>query len=385
MFPYLDPLKKTRLVTPGPTQIDERTRQAMDSPAEYHRSPEFSRLVKETRDLLSTLFGSELRPILLSSSGTGAMEASLACVTSEKDAILVVSGGKFGERWSQLGQSFGCHVTELRIPYGEAPTADQMLEKIKSKNFRAIFLQACETSTGCYFNIESLIPDLRKEYTGWIVVDAVSSLCAHPMKMEKWGIDVVLSGSQKGLGVHPGLSFVALSPRVLTSFSKRHRFYFDLGREYEDQEKGAPSFTPPTSLIRGLHASLTAIHEAGIDQVLDFHARVASGVREGIKKIGLATFCKSNFSNSVTSFRVPDGLDGKCLLKDLQDRYGFVFAGGQGELRGQIIRMAHLGFFDRFDCIESLAALEFVLHDHRYPMQLGSGVGAFMQHMAKAS
>jgi aspartate aminotransferase-like enzyme len=377
-----EPFTPDRLFCPGPTPIPAEVVNASTCNI-YHRGEEFQKIFKSCCDDLVPLFGAKNSPVILTSSGTGAMEAVVVSLTSVDDEVLVVNGGKFGERWEKLTTVYQCRPMVIKVPWGEAPKPSDIIGKI-TKQTRAIFIQANETSTGAYFPVKEIAQDLRASgYKGLLVVDAISSLGAHEMNMEAWGIDAVVAGSQKGFGLPPGLAFVALSDRALGSFTNRPRFYFDLAKELKGQKEGRSAWTPAISLINGLRETLNLMTKVGFDRVLDQHKRMAEGTRAAVEAMGLELFAKNCPSRALTSIKVPAGIDGVQWLKRVRKRFGMFVAGGQDELKGKIVRFSHLGFISQFDVIDGLAALELALGEEGYKIDTGIGVKAALGYWAR--
>ncbi len=375
-----------RLFCPGPTPVPSQVSHAGTITSIYHRSEEFSEVFKACAERLRPLFGCQENPLILTSSGTGAMEAIVTNLTDVGDEVVIVKGGKFGERWLKLAEAYQLKVTLVEVQNGYAPKAVDIISAIKSQSkTKALFFQANETSTGAYYDVEGMARDIRREYQGFICVDAISSLGAHAMCMDKWGIDAVCAGSQKGFGMPPGLAFVALSDRAWANLSHRPRFYFDLAKERKGQKEGRSAWTPALSLIFSLNEALNTIHKVGIEAMLAQHQLLAEATREAVKVLGLKLFAETAPSNALTSITVPEHLNGSRLVKRLRQRFGMFFAGGQDELKGKIIRFAHLGFVSRFDVLDGLAALEFILHEEGYSFELGAGVKKAMQVMGKVN
>lgn len=377
-----------RLFCPGPTPVPAAVAKAsVDNMAIYHRSDEFYAVFRRAALALAPLFGSKTQPIILTSSGTGAMEAVLVNLTAPGDTVVVVNGGKFGERWEKLAAAYGCHADVVRIPWGQAPTAAAILDAIRRQQqgqtktkTKAVFLQANETSTGAYYDVAVLAKALRSagDFDGLIIVDAISSLGAHAMRMDDWQIDAVVAGSQKGFGLPPGLAFAALSERAWSSLSQRPRFYFDLARERKGQAEGRSAWTPAASLIFALDSALNQLHGMGLDQVIAHHVWMAEAARAAVHALGLELFAANAPSNALTAITVPQGVNGQNLVKRLRQRFGMYFAGGQDDLKGKIVRFAHLGHVNRFDLLDGIAALEFALREEGHTVQLGRGVSAAM-------
>lgn len=369
--------KRPRLFCPGPTPVPGVARKAMQHLDTYHRTDDFYQEFQRCRELLAPFFGAKRLPLILTASGSGAMEAAVTNFTASGDEVLVVVGGKFGERWQKLCIAYGCKPLVLQVKWGEAPLPSDVAELAKGK--KAVFFQANETSTGAFFPVKEIALALRQSgFEGSIVVDAISALCAHPIELDSWGLDCVVSGSQKGFGIPPGLAFVGLSERAESLFSSRERFYFDLRLELKGQGNGQSAFTPATSLILGLKASLERMLEFGIEEVFGHHQRLADAARASCIAMGLELLAAKFPSNALTAMKLPTGINGSALIKTITANDGAILAGGQDALKGKIIRLAHLGFIDRLDLICGIAAIEFGLTQVGHEFELGSGVSAAM-------
>lgn len=377
---------KRRLFCPGPTPVPFEVVQATSDVNVYHRTEEFYRIALDCRVKLGAFFGQHRdRPLILTSSGTGAMEAAVQNFTAANDAVITINGGKFGERWMKMLSAYQCQVATLTVPWGQSPDVTELTKLMnQTANVRAVFLQANETSTGVAFPIKELALAIRAAAPhALIVVDAISGLVAQEVNLEGWDLDVVLSGSQKGFGLPPGLSFIAVSERGWNHLSNRPRFYFDLARERKEQETGATAWTPATTLILGLHAALQSLHKVGPDFCIAHHKRLADACRSTAEPLGLKLFAESHHSNSLTAFALPEGFEGGKLVKRLRERFGAIFAGGQDHMKGKMLRMAHLGFTDELDLVSGIAALELVLTEMRGSKTAGAGVAAAVSSLAK--
>ncbi|HYX39172.1 MAG TPA: alanine--glyoxylate aminotransferase family protein [Oligoflexus sp.] len=378
-----NPFVKPRLFCPGPTPVPLDISAAALQTNIYHRTDAFRQIVLDCRRLLQPFFGSAEAPLILSSSGTGALEAALVNLTDVGDKIIVINGGKFGERWEKLGQAYQCKVISYTIPWGSAPDAEVLKKHLRDNpDCKAVFFQGNETSTGVAYPVKELAAAIRSVSDTMIVVDAVSSLVAQFIDMENWGLDAVVAGSQKGFGIPPGLSFISLSKRAWTRISKRPKFYFDLAKEKSGQDKGETAWTPAISLILSLKPALDILSELGPRGCDEYHARMAKACRNAAEAIGLPLLAQSHPSQALTAVRLPDTLDGSALVKTCRDKYGAIFAGGQDQLKGKIIRVAHLGLVDHLDLIGAVAALEMGLHNLGYSHALGSGAAAAMRTLA---
>lgn len=380
-----NPFVRERLYCPGPTPVPPEVGLASLQTNVYHRTDSFRKTILECRQLLTPFFGSEEAPLILTSSGTGALEAALVNLTHPGDAILVINGGKFGERWEKLGKAYQCEVTTYKIEWGQSPDPSHLTSLLKQNpSVKAVFLQSNETSTGVAYPIQELAAAIRSVSQALIVVDAVSGLVAHSMKMAAWSIDCVVSGSQKGFGIPPGLAFIALSQRAWNELSERPRFYFDLRKEREGQAKGETSWTPATTLILSLLPALHQLAELTPEGCDAHHKRLAQACHAAVQAIGLGLFAQSHPSQALTAVNLPDRLDGSKLIKYCREQYGAIFAGGQDHLKGKIIRISHLGMVDQLDFLAGLAAFEMGLTRLGYRHSLGAGVGAAMQSLLQA-
>ncbi len=364
-----------KLFTPGPTTTSEEAIRCMSDPNIYHRSPEFYESFTNCRTLLAPFFGSARHPYLFTSSGTGAMEAAVTNFTDEGDEVIAVVGGKFGDRWAEISSNYKCLTTRLEVTAGTSPSAEQISNLLAQRpNTRALLIQASETSTGAFYPIEKIVKEIRPRFKGLIMVDAISALCAHEIKMDEWGLDVVIAGSQKGLGIPPGLAFIAFSEKAEHQMSQRPRFYFDLRREMGGQEAGKSAFTPAAGLIVGLEQTLRQLNEYGVSRVIDHHKQLTDATRAGIESMGLELFVKDSFSHAVTSFLPPKEVSATDLLQEMKKQDQVIFSGGQDDLKGKILRMGHLGFMSRLELLTGLCALEFALQKTGAPTTLGQGV-----------
>ena len=368
---------KQRLFTPGPTPLPEEVRLGQAREIIHHRGKEFAQIFKEVRQGLKYVFQTEEEVFVFTASGTGAMEAAIANLLSSGDRILVIKGGKFGERWAEIATAFGVQVIPLDVEWGSAPDPGLIKKKLTAhQEIKAVFTQLVETSTGVVYDIKAIAEVLRP--TGAIlVVDAISGLGAQSLPTHEWGIDVVIGGSQKALMIPPGLAFVALSPKAwsFVESSNIPRYYWDFKKVRKALDKNQTPYTPAVSLICALKESLSLIKKEGWENVLARHARLAEATRRAALALGLKIFSKVP-SNVVTAIEVPRGIDANELRTMMRDEYGVQVAGGQEELRGKIIRIAHLGWMDRSDMVAVVSSLEISLSKLGYPVALGAGVAA---------
>lgn len=369
---------KKYLLSPGPTPVPPEVSLRMAEPMIHHRTTEFSAVFSEVREGLRWLFQTKEDVLLLSSSGTGAMEAAVTNLLEAGDRVIVVNGGKFGERWTKLCQTFGVAVEEVRVEWGQAVSVDAVSEALERvPGAKAVFLQASETSTTVAHPVEE-IAKLTRERDTLLVVDGITAVGVFDVPMDAWGIDVLITGSQKALMLPPGLAAIALSERTWARVSKKHvpAFYFDLARERKNQADDTTAYTPAVSLVIGLHEVLRMLREEGLDQVFARHALLGEASRAAVVALGLRLLAPDAPSNAATGFFVPDDVEGGKLVKYLREKMGVTFAGGQDHLKGKIVRIAHIGYFDRFDIVTAIAAIELALRQFGAKVRFGAGVGA---------
>jgi aspartate aminotransferase-like enzyme len=355
---------KRYLLTPGPTPVPPEVLAALAEPVVHHRAPEFRPIYEQCLERLRAVARTESDVLLFGASGTGAFESVVANLVSPGERHLVVSAGQFGERWAALTRAYGADVDQLRYAWGETPDPDDVRVRLQeTSGAKAIWIVQSETSTGVVADIEALAA-VANEAGALVVVDAVSSLGAVPCETDAWGLDAVVSGSQKALMTPPGLGLVAVSERALASTGSSPRFYFDWERTRAAQAKLDAPFTPPVSLVAGLNVALGLLLDEGLDAVFDRHVRLGRAARQGAKAMGLELFSPDEDRSAVvTAVRMPDGIDGGEVVKMLRDRFGITIAGGQGELKGKIVRIGHIGWFDVFDITTALSALELALSE----------------------
>ena len=366
-------IRKTRLFTPGPTPLLPAAQFAMAAADMHHRTPEFRALFKRVLEQLKTFVGTQNDVLLLASSGTGAMEAAVSNLTSPGDRILVLSAGKFGERWAALGNAFGCMVDVVSAPYGETFSLDEVRKALRIET-RAVFMQATETSTGirhCVPGVAELIRESESTHA-LLVVDAITGLGTTHLDMDGWGVDVLIGGSQKAVMIPPGLSYLAVSERAWEAMeiSLNPRYYFDLRKERKNAKTAESAYTPAVSLIAGLGAALDFIAAqaggdlaAGREALIDNAETCAAMTRAAVTALGLKLFAPTAPAAAATAVYAPEGVDSGVIVKELKSRFGAVITNGQGEMKGQIFRIAHLGLFDYMDTIALVGALEHMAID----------------------
>ncbi len=371
-------MRKNYLLTPGPTPLPPGVSEAMSRPIIHHRTPQFQAMLKEAGDGLKYVFQTKNDCFILASSGTGAMEAAVVNFLSPQDTVICIQAGKFGERWTEICRSYGVNVEVMDVQWGQAPDPKELQKKLKSNpSIKAVYSTLCETSTGVVSDIEQ-IGKVVNQTQAILIVDAISGLGAIDLKTDDWFCDVVVSGSQKGLMLPPGLGFISVSPKAwkLAENSKIPKYYLDLKAAKKAWDKTDTPFTPAITLIIALNEALKMIKQDGLEQIFARHKKMAEATRKAVVALGLELFAPSASSDVVTAVKVPVGIDGEKLVKTMRDTYGVTIAGGQSELKGKVIRIAHMGYIEEFDIICGISCLEKVLSLMGYKFELASGVKA---------
>jgi aspartate aminotransferase-like enzyme len=371
-------MRKSYLLTPGPTPIPPQVAEAQAKPIIHHRTPQFQAVLKEVSEGLKYVFQTANDVFILASSGTGAMEAAVVNLLSPGDTAITVQGGKFGERWTEICSRYGINTEIIDVEWGKAVEPKEIEKRLKANpKIKAVFTTLCETSTGVVNDIEA-IGKVIKDTDAVLVVDAISGLGAIDLKTDAWFCDVVVSGSQKGLMLPPGLGFISLSLKAwkLRESSKCPKYYFDLKTAKKALAQTDTPFTPAITLIIALAESLKIIKQDGLENVFLRHKKMADATRAAIKALGLELFAPQACSDVVTAVKVPQGIDGEKLVKTMRDTFGVTIAGGQSELKGKVFRIAHMGYIEEFDIIVGLACLEKVLAQMGYKFKIGQGLAA---------
>jgi aspartate aminotransferase-like enzyme len=385
-------LRKNRLFTPGPTPLLPAAQTAMASFTAHHRTADFRALFQRVLASMKEFIGTQNDVLVLACSGTGAMEASVSNLTSPGDKVLVLAAGNFGERWTGLTKAFGCNVDVLSAPYGETFSLNDIRAKLTS-GVRAVFVQATESSTGARHDVQGIAKIVRA--TGdetVLVVDAITGLGTTHLDVDGWGVDVIIGGSQKALMIPPGLAYCAVSERAWRRMetTTSPRFYFDLRKERKAAAKGESAYTPPTSLFAALGAALEFIRgmgngdlAKGRETLVDNAEVCAEMTRAGVQAVGLKLFATAPAS-ALTAVRSPEGIDSGKIIKEFRESFDAVVANGQGEMKGQLFRIAHIGYYDYLDTIGILGALEHVLaRCTGKTIEYGAAVGAAQQAYAR--
>ena len=370
---------KERLFTPGPTPLLMEAQARTLTATLHHRTEAFRQLMRETLENLKYFFDTQNDVLMFSSSGTGAMEGAFANLLSPGDRVLIGTAGKFGERWLELAKAYGVEAVKVEAPYGHPLDIGEMEARLKGDGpFRAVFVQATESSTGVRHDVTTLGALVRGYPETCLVVDAITGLGTTDLRPDESGLDVVLGGSQKALMVPPGLAFASVSEKAwkLIEKSKMPRYYFDFAKERKNLAKGEASYTPATTLVVSLHAALSYIRQLGRENLVANAALLAEATREAAQAWGLKLFAVASPANALTAICAPEGMDSGVIVKEMRARFGAIVANGQGSMKGKIFRLAHLGYYDAVDLFAALAALEIVLLKVGHKVELGSGIRA---------
>jgi len=367
------------LLAPGPTPVPDRVLLAMAQPMIHHRTPQFSAIFAEVKEDLKYLFQTKQDVLILAASGTGAMEGSVTNLFSPGDEVIVINGGKFGERWGKISESYGLKAHWLNVEWGKAVDPKDV-KKILDANpkIKGIMVQASETSTAVAHPIKELAQFTKNRQDCLLIVDGITAVGVFPVPMDELGIDVLVSGSQKAFMLPPGLAFAALSEKAwkFMETAKCPRFYFDFKKERKNLKDNTTAYTPAASLIIGLREALRMIKEEGLENVFARHNRLARATRAAVKAMNLKPLAPDSPSDATTGVYVPEGVDGGKLVKYLRDEMGITLAGGQDHLKGKILRIAHLGYIDTFDIIVAISSIEMALRKFGHKMEFGKGVAA---------
>jgi len=371
-------MKKNYLLTPGPTPLPPEVCEALARPIIHHRTPQFQEILKEAHEGLKYVFQTKNEVFILASSGTGGMEAAVANFLSPQDTVITIEGGKFGERWTEICRAYGINCEVIKVEWGKAVNPQDIAKRLKANpDIKAVFTTLCETSTGAATDIKA-IGEIVKDTGALLAVDAISGLGAIDLKTDEWSCDLVVSGSQKGLMLPPGLGFISVSPKGWKSAetAKCPKYYFDLKEAKKAYEKTDTPWTPAIGLVIALNEAIKLMKLDGLENIFTRHKKMADATRSAMKALGLEFFAPLAYSDVVTAVKVPAGIDGEKLVKTMRDTYGVTIAGGQAELKGKVFRIAHMGYIGEFDIITAISCLEKVLTQMGYKFQMGTGVAA---------
>jgi aspartate aminotransferase-like enzyme len=370
---------KERLFTPGPTPLLLEAQLRALTMTLHHRTDAFRVLMRETLDNLQYYFNTKNDVIVFASSGTGAMEGAMSNLLSPGERVLIGTAGKFGERWVQIAKAYGIESVVVEAPYGHPVPIGEMKKQLEGGGqFRGVFIQATESSTGVRNDVEALGRAVATLPDCCFVVDAITGLGTTDLRPDDWGIDVLIGGSQKATMIPPGLAFASISAKALRIMekSKLPRYYFDYVKEQKSLAKGESSYTPATSLVVSLHGALCYIKQLGRDNLIGNAALLAEATREAAVALGLTNFAVSSPSNALTAINAPAGIKSTKVVKEMRSRFGAILTDGQGSMKGHMFRIAHLGYYDFLDLVAILGGLEIALQKVGHKVELGSGVRA---------
>jgi aspartate aminotransferase-like enzyme len=380
-------IRKQRLLTPGPTPLYPPALHAMMASDIHHRTEDFRKVYRSALADLKDVMGTSNDVVMFAASGTGAMDASVSNLFSRGDKVVVCSAGKFGERWAEIARAYGLEANVLTAEYGDVVTPERVEAALKAEPAtRGVFVQASETSTGAAHDVRAMARAVSQ--TGAIlVVDAITGLGTMPLDIDGWGLDVVIGGSQKAFMIPPGLAFMSVSPKAwkFADSATLPHYYFNLKKEKKSGDAGESSWTPSTALILALAEALKYVKQIGMAKLVENAQLLARGTREAAQQLGLRLFAAGSPGSSVTAIRAPEGMDSGVIVKEFRSRFGAIIANGQGSMKGQIFRIAHLGYFDFSDLFAVIAGLEIILHAQGYPVQFGTGVRAVQNVYAEAA
>jgi aspartate aminotransferase-like enzyme len=353
----------------------------------HHRTEDFRKVYRSALTDLKEVMGTAYDLVMFAASGTGAMDASISNLFSRGDKVIVCVAGKFGERWAEIAKAYGLDATVLTVPYGDVVHPEQVAEALAAQPAtRGVFVQASETSTGAAHDVRAMARAISKT-SAIFVVDAITGLGTMPLDIDGWGLDVVIGGSQKAFMIAPGLAFMSISPKAwkFAETASLPHYYFNLKKEKKSGDAGESSWTPSTALILALAEALKYVKQIGMPKLIENAQLLAKATRAAVRKLGLELFAADSPGASVTSVKAPRGMDSGVIVKEFRNRFGSVIANGQGTMKGQIFRIAHLGYFDFADLFAVVAELEIILQANGYPVQFGTGVAAVQEAYAEVA
>lgn len=380
-------IRKQRLLTPGPTPLYPKALQAMMGSDVHHRTEDFRKLYASVLADLKEVFGTSNDVLSLVASGTGAMDAAVSNCFSRGDKVVVCSAGKFGERWAEITKAYGLDPVVLTAEYGSVISPSEVSDALaKNPGVRGVFVQASETSTGAQHDVKAMADAIRKT-DAIFVVDAITGLGTMPLDIDGWGLDVVVGGSQKSFMIPPGLAFMSVSPKAwaMAETSNLPKYYFNLRKEKKNAAAGEASWTPNTALIIALGEALKYIKTIGMPNLIENAQQLARATRDAAQALGLELFAPTAPAGCVTAIRAPKGMDSSLIVKEFRSRFGSIIANGQGSMKGEIFRIAHLGYFDFSDLFAMVAQLELILAANNVPVEFGRGVAAVQQVYAEVA
>jgi aspartate aminotransferase-like enzyme len=380
-------IRKQRLLTPGPTPLYPPALHAMMASDIHHRTEDFRKVYRSCLADLKEVMGTSNDVLMFAASGTGAMDATVSNLFSKGDKVIVCVAGKFGERWAEIAKAYGLDATVITMPYGQVVRPEQVQAALDAEPaVKGVFLQASETSTGAAHDVRAIAEAVRKT-NAILVVDAITGLGTMPLDIDGWGLDVVIGGSQKAFMIPPGLAFLSISPKAwkLADTATLPHYYFNFKKEKKSGDAGESSWTPSTALILALGEALKYVKQIGMAHLIANAEMLAKATRAAATALGMELFSASSPGSSVTAIKPPAGMDSGVIVKEFRTRFGAVIANGQGSMKGQIFRIAHLGYFDFADLFAVIAGLEIILAANGYPVKYGAGVAAVQEIYAAAA
>jgi len=376
---------KYRLFTPGPTSVPEATLIELAKPVHHHRTGEFRALFNEIQSLLQYVFQTKSQVYTITGSGTAAAEAGIVNTLAPGQRALVVTNGKFAERWSAVCTAFGIEHKDIKLEYGDHVSAEQIGAELRAAKYDAVILVHSETSTATVCNLEQIGRIVRTTGETLLIVDGITSIGALPFKMDDWGVDVAITGSQKSLMLPPGLAYIGLSNRAWVAIERnkaRRSFYLDLAKYRKSIEDGDTPFTPANTLIEAQRVSLKMIQEETLEMVWKRTHLIAESFRQGVRALGFELFSKYP-ADSVTAVKYPAGITDKDFRNHLKNKHNIHLAGGQGSMEGKIFRVNHMGYTDAYDALAVIAAIEHALKALGKQVNFGGGVAATQKVLAE--
>lgn len=371
-------IKKQRLLTPGPTPLYPPALHAMMASDIHHRTEDFRKAYRSCLSDLREVMGTSNDILMFASSGTGAMDGTVANLFSKGDKVIVCVAGKFGERWAEIATAYGLDANVITVPYGQVVSPKQVEDALAAEPAtKGVFVQASETSTGAAHDVKVIAAAVAK--TGAImVVDAITGLGTMPLDIDGWGLDVVIGGSQKAFMIPPGLAFLSISPKAwkFADTATLPHYYFNFKKEKKSGDAGESSWTPSTALILALAEALKYVKQIGMAKLIENAELLAKATRVAVERLGLELFSPGSPGSSVTAVKAPKGMDSGVIVKEFRNRFGAIIANGQGSMKGQIFRIAHLGYFDFADLFAVIAGLEIILNANGFSVKYGTGVAA---------
>jgi len=374
-------IRKQRLLTPGPTPLYPPALHAMMASDVHHRTEDFRKAYRSCLADLKEVLGTSHDVLMFAASGTGAMDATVSNLFSKGDKVIVCSAGKFGERWAEITKAYGLDATVLTVPYGQAVTSAEVERALATvPAVKGVFVQASETSTGAAHDVRAMGRAVAKT-DAILVVDGITGIGTMPLDIDGWGLDVLIGGSQKAFMVPPGLAFLSISPKAwrFADTATLPHYYFNLKKEKKSGDAGESSWTPATALILALAEALRYIKQLGMARLIENAQMLAHATRTAVARMGLELFAPDSPATSATAVKAPTGMDSGVIVKEFRNRFGAIIANGQGSMKGQIFRIAHLGYFDFADLFAVIAGLEVILNANGFPVNYGTGVAAVQE------